>query len=59
MSGWIGCRVPGVWRALSYDELELIMAKLPTLSEPRFSPLKQGVVVGGTWDFKLGSRPEP
>lgn len=44
--------------ALSYDELEAITAKLPILSELRFSLLKQGIVVGSTWDFKLRPRHE-
>ena len=55
----MGGRVPGVWGgALSYDELEAITAKLPILSELRFSLLKQGIVVGSTWDFKLRPRHE-
>lgn len=58
------CRDPGVWGSHLWatefsDELEVMMAPLPTPSEPRFSPLRQEVVVvvESTWDFKLSPRP--
>lgn len=53
MDGWQGPRALG-GGGLSYDELEAITAKLPILSGLQFSLLKQGIVVGSTWDFKLG-----
>lgn len=58
LDGWVaGSQRSG--GALSSDELEAITAKLPILSEVRVSLLKQGIVVGSPWDFKLGPRHEP